>query len=63
MQKDPPMAGFFGDVILYTDLFCGNATVIEQYSPVFSKNIPIFRGPRPEISSIALSGGQKFPRN
>jgi hypothetical protein len=32
-EKGPPMAGFSREVILYRDRFCGNATVIDQYSP------------------------------
>lgn len=63
-EKAPPVAGFSCEVILYGDRFSANLTEIGQYSPTLTQNIPVFREPKPETGSIALSAGQngdKFP--
>jgi hypothetical protein len=58
------MAGFSRESILYRDRFSANLTEIGQYSSTLTQNIPVFREPKPETGSIALSAGQngdKFP--
>jgi hypothetical protein len=51
------MAGFSRERIFHRDRFLAASTEVGPYSPTLSQNIPVFREPRPETGSTALSTG------